>query len=652
MKFSLDWLQSFFDKKLPKDIGEVLSLHSFEVESEDKGVLDIDVTPNRPDCFSHLGIAREISAILGLKLKEPETKLKEKGETKVIIDVKDSNDCPRYVGRIIKNVKKGKLEKYIQERLRDCGVEPINRIVDLANYVMLETGQPLHAFDFDKIKKIVIRRAKKGEKIKGLDDKKYELDKDILVIADSKPIAIAGIKGGKDTAVGKDTKTILLEAANFNPILIRKASQKLNLRTDASMRFEHDLDQELTIKAIDRLAGLIGGDVMKKIDICAVKTKQRKLKLDLKRVKSLLGIKITQDKAKKILISLGFEVDSKLEVKIPSNRKDIQIQEDLIEEIGRIYGYQNIGSKFPELALMPAKRNEDIFWSSKIKDFFKEHGFYEAYNYSFIRKKIGDNFGGPLVELENPYSEGLYYLRPNLLLGLLDNIKENKKHFKEDLRIFEIGKVFRKTDKGVKETNILSVVLTGDDFYSLKGIVDSLLESLGISDAFYDSVQADPNKSQMLYWDLKQAAEIKSNNEELGFIGSISSLALKHLKITDNVLAIEIDADKLIESAEEENQYQPISKYPAAVRDIAVLVPLDIRVVDVLNQINIIGSLLKDVDLFDMYEGEGLPDNKKNLAFHLVFQADDRTLTAKEIDGMINKIIKTLEKDPQWEVRK
>ena len=271
------------------------------------------------------------------------------------------------------------------------------------------------------------------------------------------------------------------------------------------------------------------------------------------------------------------------------------------------------------------------------------------YNYSFISKKLGDNFGGPLVELENPYSEGLYYLRPNLLLSLLENVRENKKHFKGDLKIFEIGKTFRRTDKGIKECNILAAVSL-DDFYSLKGIVDSLLNSLGISEVFYDSAEHDPEKSKMLYWDLKQAAEIKADNQEVGFLGAVSDIALKHLKIKDKVLAIEIDADKLVELAKEESEYQPISKYPAAVRDIAVLVPMDVKVVDVLNKLK--ADLLRDVDLFDMYEGEGLPDGMKNLAFHLIFQADDRTLTAKEIDNLVNKIIKTLEKDPVWEVRK
>jgi len=664
MKFSYNWLQSFFEKNLPnaENLAELLTMHSFEVETIDrKGndfVFDIDVTANRPDCFAHLGIAREISAILGFKLKELEIKLKETGKTKVDIDIQDKNDCPRYVASIIENIKVQASEKYIQERLRSCGVEPINNIVDSANYVMLETGQPLHIFDFDKIKgdKIIIRRAKKGEKITGLDENEYELDKDILVIADkSSAIAIAGIKGGKSTAVDKETKTILLEAANFNPVLIRRASKKLNLRTDASMRFEHNLDQELTIKAIDRLSHLIQGDVMKKNDKSFEKIRQRKLKLNLKKVQSILGIKISEDKAKKILSSLGLEMDSNLNVTIPSIRKDIQIQEDLVEEIGRIYGYQNLESKFPKLALVTAKNNENLLWQAKIKDFFKQNSFYEAYNYSFISKKIGDNFGGPLVEMENPYSTALYYLRPNLLLGLFENIRNNRKHYDKDLRIFEIGKTFRRIDRGMKETNILAVITAGetDNFYSLKGIVDQLLESLGISNIFYDSIKADPEKSKMLYWDLKQAAEIKVDGVEIGFLGAISDLALRHSNIKDKVLAIEIDCDKLIEFAEEENQYQPISKYPAAVRDIALLVPLDVKVVDVLNKINAIaGKILKDIDLFDMYEGEALPEGKKNLAFHLIFQAEDRTLSSKEIDDLQKKIINNLEKDPEWEVRK
>jgi len=664
MKFSYNWLQSFFDKKLPRveDLAELLCLHAFEVETTQKKgkdfVLDIDVTPNRPDCFAHLGIAKEISAILGFKLKEPENKIKEKGETRAQVEIQDKNDCPRYVARIVENIKIGSSEKYIQERLMACGVEPINNVVDMANYIMLETGQPLHAFDFDKIKgeKIIVRRAKKGEKITGLDDNKYELNKDILVIADeSSAIAIAGIKGGKSTAIDKGTKTILLEAANFNPVLIRRASKKLNLRTDASMRFEHDLDKELTIKAIDRLASLIRGDVMKIVDKSFEKTKQRKIKFDLIKAERLLGISIAKTQARKILESLGFEVNSKFEVKIPSARQDIQIQEDLIEEIGRIYGYENLKEEFPNLALTPAKRNENIFWQEKARDFLKQVSFTELYNYSFISKDMGDNFGGPLVELENPYSEGLYYLRPNLLLNLLSSIPENRKHSAQDFGFFEIGSIFRRDRGTIKETNMLAGIITAkaDGFYVLKGVIDSLLNSFGISEIFYDNFEANPEKSKMLYWDLERAAEVKVDNKEIGFLGAVSQIALNNLQIKEDVFAFQINLAQLIQFAQEENEYQPILKYPAAIRDIAVLVPRNVRVGDVLNIINsTVGNLLKDVDLFDMYEGEGLPEGKKNLAFHLIFQAEDRTLSSKEIDNLQKKIINSLEKDPEWDVRK
>jgi len=664
MKFSYNWLQSFFDKKLPKpsDLAEFLSLRAFEVEivqKKDKDfVFDIDVTANRPDCFSHLGIAKEISAILGFKLKEPENKLKAKGEMKVEIEIQNKDDCPCYIARIINNVKIKPSKKYIQERLKVCGVEPINNIVDAANYVMLETAQPLHAFDFDKIKgeKIIVRRGKKKEKIIGLDENKYELDKDILVIADSqKPLAIAGIKGGKSVAIDKGTKTILLEAANFNPVLIRRASQKLNLRTDASMRFEHDLDQNLTIKAIDRLTYLIEGDATKRIDKCFEKVEPRKIKFDLDKANKLLGININKSQARKILASLGFEVNPKFEVKIPSVRRDINIQEDLVEELGRIYGYENLTTEFPSLALVPAKRNEDIFWEEKAKDFLKQANFTELYNYSFISKNTGDNFGGPLVELENPYSEGFYYLRPNLLLNLLGSLKKNRKYSDEKFKFFEIGKIFRRDGGAIKEINMLAGIITAktDGFYILKGIIEFLLNSFGISEIFYDNFEANPEKSKMLYWDLKRAAEIKVDNKEIGFFGAVSQIALKHLQIKEDVFAFEIDLAKLIQSAQEENEYQPVLKYPAAIRDIALLVPKDVRVGDVLIVINsTIGNLLKDVDLFDIYEGEGLPEGKKNLAFHLIFQAEDRTLSSKEIDSFQKEIINTLEKNPQWEVRR
>jgi len=645
-------------------------------------VFDIDVTPNRAaDSFSHLGIARECEALTNVKRKTQNTKLREDEKTDIReyiqIEVENKKDCPRYTGRVIIGVKVKPSPKYIRERLQSCGLEPINNIVDAANYVMLETGQPLHAFDLDKIqnkkakiqshklkvKKIIIRRAKMGERIDGLDDKTYRLDEDILVIADSKnPIAIAGIKGGRGTAIDMKTKNIFLESANFNHLTIRRASKKLNLRTDASLRFEHGMDANLTAFAIDRLAELIqetaGGKILKnRKDVGYKKALPKKIKLDLRQAEKLLGIKLSKNEAIKILRALEFGIDKNFNISIPSWRPDITASEDLIEEIGRIYGYGKLKSVFPRLALVPAQKNEEITWEEKIKNILKALGFFEIYNYSFISKKAGDYLGTGLVELENPFSEQFYYLRPNLLINLLDNIKHNSKYFQKEkeLKIFELGAIFKQKRNEIEEKKMLvGMLISGEeDFYILKGVIDSLLNGLGISDRFYDNYQATSDNSQQVFWNPIKSAEIKIGSEEIGFIGELSPKILSKLGVKEKVTAFELDFAKFVKLCREEQEYQAVSKFPSAVRDVAVLVPQDVKVADVLNRINIAGKdLVRDVDLFDIYQGEELEQGKKNLAFHIIFQAGDRTLQGKEIDELFERIIKALEAEPSWEIRK
>ena len=687
MIFSYNWLQSFFDKKLPKpkELAEVLTMHSFEVESlAGRGkdwVLDIDITPNRAsDCFSHLGIAREIGAITNLNQREPFSVIKKDKKLKakdfIKIEVKDKNACPRYTARVITDVKVGDSPKWIKERLETCGLQPINNIVDIANYVMIETGQPLHAFDFNKIegKKIIVRFAKKEEKITTLDNQKFDLNNNILIIADSKePLAIAGIKGGKKAEIDKNTKTIVLESANFEHRIIRQASKSLNLKTDASWRFEHGIDPNLTEGAINRAADLIqkiakGKKAQELSDFYPKKVFPKKIKLDLDYVEKLLGAKIPQREIVKIFQKLDFTpinqsvgVKEILLVEVPTFRLDISIPEDLIEEIGRIYGYEKIKPVMPLSSLIPPKKNENIFWQDFIKNIFKELCFTEVYNYSFISEKDREIFLNStrtvLVEIENPMSIEQKYLRPTLLINLLKNIKSNIKNY-EEMKLFEIGKRHTKNSaQGIDEKAMLSGIIIKKDnkelFYELKGIIDLLLNKLGISDILYDEYQPSSKDSNLKLWHLKKCAEIKISGKKIGFLGEISPNILDSFKIKKNVCAFEIDFERLKKLCSEESEYQPISLFPAAVRDLAVLAPRKVKVVDVLNKINISGgALVKDVDLFDMYEGKELPEDKKNLAFHIVYQAKDRTLSAREIDEVHNRIIKNLEKNPTWEVRK
>ena len=671
MVFSYNWLQSFFKKKLPtpQKLAGPLIMKSFEVEKVKKmkndWILDIDVTPNRAgDCFSHIGIAREIAAIINSKFQIPEYKIQDtkyKIQDFISLEVRDKNACPRYTARVIIDVKVGVSPKWIQERLISCGLRPINNIVDIVNYVMLETGQPLHAFDCEKLenKKIVVRFAKKGEKIITLDEQNFSLDEDILVIADDKkPVAIAGIKGGKLPEVDKKTKTIVLESANFESKLIRRTSKKLKLKTDASLRYEHGIDPNLTEIAINRAAFLIQkialGKVAKGlIDFYPKKVFPKKIKLDLDYMEKLLGEKVPKKEIKNILEKLDFKIQNLpfkiLTIEIPTKRLDISIQEDLIEEIGRIYGYEKIKPIFPITSLIPSKRNLNIFWEDKTKNILKEVGFYEVYNYSFVSEKDSKIFDlTSLIKIRNPMSGEQRYLRPNLIPNLLKNVQRNQNYFSK-IKIFELGKIF-KSPKNEKRQ--LTGLITGEAFYEVKGAVDSLLNGLGISDIWYDSFEPSPKESKIFIWHPKKCAEIKVGKEKIGFLGEISSKVLESYQIKNKVIVFDIDFEKLEKLSLEETIYQPISRFPAAVRDLAILVPQGTKVVEVLNKINIAGgSLVKDIDIFDIYEGKELPQGKKNLAFHIIYQAE-RTLISKEIDEIQQKIIKILEEDPEWQVRK
>jgi len=683
MNFSYNWLQSFFKDKLPRPekLAESLIMHSFEISEVKKlnkdWLLDIDVLSNRgPDCFSHLGIAREISAITGLKKAADIYQLKEDKETRakdfIKIEVKDKNVCQRYTARVVIDAKIGFSPKWMRERLEVCGLKPINNIVDIVNYVMLETGQPLHAFDGKKLegRKILIRFAGQDEKITTLDGEKYDLEKETLVIADSKkPLAIAGIKGGKIPEIDLETKVIVLESANFNPRVIRRTSKRIDLKTDASWRFEHGIDPNLTESAVNRAAFLIreiaGGKVAQgSIDFYPKKAFPKIVRLELAYVERLLGIKIPQGKIITILKSLGFKIKNPklkiVDVEIPTFRLDISIPEDLIEEIGRMYGYQKIPAQFPIAALIPPERNLDIFWKNLSKDILKETGFAEIYNHSFVSEKDRQIFKynkEELIEVENPTSLDFQYLRPSLIPNLLKNTEKNFRNFRE-IKIFELGKIFSenrmtKSKEQINEKRMLTGLITGQAFYQLKGTIDLLLNKMGISNIWYDEYQPTPQESKKCIWQFQKCAEIKVNQEEIGFLGEILPKILDDLKISSKVTVFDVDFEKLSRLASEEHEYRPISRFPSAVRDIAVLVPGEVKVDQLLNKIYDSGKeLIYNVELFDIYEGEELPAGKKNLAFHIIYQAEDRTLTSEEIDNIQNKIIRSIEKEKGWEVRK
>lgn len=652
MKFSYNWLQSFFIKPLPKprELADLLTFHSFEVEEVKKRgadwVLEIAILPNRAhDCAGHQEIAREIAAILKrpFKLVDYSKKIKFfSGQTGdlVKVEVRDKDLCPRYSARAVIEVKVGPSPRWMAERLEACGLRPINNIVDIANYVMLETGQPMHAFDVDKLlgRKIVVRRAGKGERIVTLDEGKYDLDESILVIADAQnPVGIAGIKGGKESGIGQNTKTVVLEAANFDYRAIRRASRQLKLTTDASWRFERELDPCLT-EEVDLAAYLMqelaGGKVLRgKIDFYPKKVRPRKIILETAKAECLLGVKIAPKEIVDILRRLGFEAEAtgdRLSVTVPTRRLDVVSPEDLIEEIGRIYGLEKIPGRLPSAVLAPAKQRDFLFYQNKVKEILSGFGFDEVYNYSFISGAEEGVDKTRLIELANPISAEQRYLRSDLTTNLIKNIAANEKNFAA-MGLFEIGKVFQKEKDRLTEQKKVAVAALPEDFYRLKGVIDALLGKLGISDVWYDD---EFERRENFY----QKAEVKVGDQLLGWLGK-------------NVF--ELDFDRLVTLATEERIYAPPSKYPAVIRDIALLVEPETKISEVLNLIEIAGGeLVRDVDLFDIYEEEGLADGKKSLAFRIVYQSDERTLTDKEVNQSMEKIIQALEQEGKWEVRR
>ncbi len=668
MIFSYNWLQSFFDKKLPSPnlLAEKINLKLFEVEEvkkvNDDWAIKIDILPNRAgDCFSHLGVAREISAITGLKMIEKKSSFKKKSKSNFKIEIKDKESCPRYLAVVLRNINVESSPSWIKERLKVCGVQSINNIVDIVNYAMLETGQPMHAFDLDKISgnKIIVRKARKNETIHALDNKKYSLNEKTLLISDpEKILGIAGIKGGKNAEIDEKTKNIIVESANFDRVMIRKASNFLKIRTDASLRFEHGIDSSLSetgaLKALEMISEIAGGEIDSITDIYSFKRKKEKLTLDLNYLNSLLGASIDKSTAKKILVILGFKIvkDEKdvLKIEAPDWRVDISCQEDLIEEVGRIYGYERIKSIMPQATIDPPQRNQEFYWLNKVRNFFKNVGFSETYNHSFINDKEAGNFNynlDNLIEVEKPVSLEQRYLRPSLIPKLLNNSKENEK-FINDFKIFEIGNVFTKKGSQFKEKKEVAGLITGNSFYQTKGTIELLFNELGISQVEFKSLQ---EKDCLFH--LNKRAQILINKERVGFLGLVSRRVLNPLKIKSDISLFYLDFDLLKDRTSKDIYYSQIPKFPLISRDISIVVPEKegyLKIENCINRLKL--DKVEEIIFSDSYQGKEIPQKKKSLTLRIVYRDNQRTLNAQEVNSFHEKIIKEIEKNKDWQVRK
>ena len=620
MIFSYNWLQSYFREKLPtpEKLAEILTMHSFENEYiEKKGsdyILSIDVLPDRAgDCFSHNGIAREISVLLNKKITYPKIKTKETLKDSISVDVENSDDCLRYTALIIKNVKIEESPKWLKEKLEVCGINSINNIVDITNYVMLETGQPMHVFDYDKISGgIIIRKAKKGEKISLLGGKEYILDENVLIIADEEaPLAIAGIKGGQKAEITNETKNIVLESANFNHKLISTTARRLNIRTDASLRFEQNIDPNLTSYAIDRAASLIDLPSSNKIDVYKKKLKPWNIKINIDEISKTLGIDIPQKEVERILKSLGFVVKENMVVEVPTYRQDVTIPENITEEVGRIYGYDKIPLTLPYFS-EPAKMNDDIFWQNKTKDIMKELGYSEVYGYSFIGDQEKEDFNLTVREINNPVSSYYKYLRPTIIPQLINFTKENLKYF-DKVKIFELGKVFDK-----RERIVLSGAISSNDYLSIKSDILALFNKLGISKFSFGK------------------EEIKIGKDIIGKAG-----------IKSGIIFFEIDFEKIQKNTVDNKEYKHVSYHPIASRDISGLIDEGVEIEEIVSKIKNI-DLVKSVEVFDVFKGKNVPPGKKSISLRINLQSEQKTLDGETIDKIITKIKKTI----NWEERK
>ena len=682
MKFSYNLLKKYTDIKLtPEKLAELLTLHSFECVVSEKAdglsaqsgdaILNIDILPNRThDTLSHYGLAKEIAALTGKPVKKPDLKFFEDRTKRpgdfISVTVVEKQLCPRYIAKVITDVKISPAPKWLQDELVKFDINPHNNIVDILNYAMLETGQPMHVFDYEKLegKKIIIRKAKRGEKINTLDGGQYDLDESVLVIADGvKPVAIAGIKGGLETGVFDKTTTIVIESANFEPGGIRKTDKNLGLNTDASIRFAAGIDPNLAELGLNRVCALIqeiipGSKIIGgTIDIYPKKLKPRNIKLNLEYLDKLIGEKIKPEFTKRTLESLGIKISAKgakiFLATVPTERLDLEAEEDLIEEVARFYGYENLIGKVPAAAMAVPEKNYANIAMNKARDILASAGFSETYNYSFVGgKNIDENGENQLVEIQNPANSDFKYLRPELNSGLLKNVKNNFR-FAGEIKLFEIGNVFSSPAEPKENLRLAGVsavkrdeeTINGAKFFEMKGVLNALFENLGVVDCRYVSTTADK------WWHPGRVARIEHGGGALGIIGEVSPAALASLGIVGRVAMFNIDFERLATIVNEEREFSQISKYPAVVRDISILVDKDIRMSEVLGVIHNSGAeFIEDINLFDYYEGKELSGNKKNLAFHIVFQAE-RTLTDEEIRREEEKIKNALIKKLSAEIR-
>lgn len=632
-------------------------------------VIEIEVTPNRSDCLSIIGMARETAATFDLKLEEPEIKIE--NEVDNIKDYFDgveikTDKCSRFFAKAIKDVKIQESPLWLQNRLTSVGIRPINNIVDITNFVMLEYGQPLHAYDLDdlKTKKIVVRQAENGEILQTLDEKERKLEENDIVITDGeKVIGLAGVMGGFDSEVKNETKNILLEGAGFNAESIQKTSKRLTLRTDASARFEKEVDPNYASVGVERAAQLIemlgaGTVVAGEYDIYPEKREEKVVDLRLERANSLIGIEISIEEMAALLerLEIGTEIEGNvIHATIPTFRFDLNIEEDLIEEVARLYGYHNIVPKKLEGKITVGGKPELRLMEEKIKKVLLALGASEFMTYSFVSPSNFDKLNidkdsklREVVKIINPLGEDFSIMRTTLVSNMLEALSKNEHRGNSDVGGFEFGNSFTPVEGGlpVEEHKLCIGFYDLGDFYYLKEMIERALWVVGVSNFKYE-------KSSKEYLHPGRAAEIWYNDEKIGDFGEVHPLVLKNYEMKKKAYVAEIDVEKILPHHIENYKYAPIPKYPGMKRDLAVVIDRDITAYEIEKIAEKNGKdLLESFNVFDIYTGEGIEEGKKSIAFSMIFRAKDRTLVDEEVSNIVNKVMEDLETELEAELRK
>ncbi|MEO5361479.1 MAG: phenylalanine--tRNA ligase subunit beta [Nitrospirota bacterium] len=674
MLISYNWLKEYIDfNSSPEEVADLLTMSGLEVESYKKQedgdvILELNVTPNRADCLSVIGVARDVSAVVKKRLILPEIKdfNNTDGANRFKVEILDTNLCHRYCGIVIHGAKTAPSPDWMAQRLQASGIRPINNIVDITNYVLLEYGQPLHAFDLSKLKgdRIVVRRAEKPEPITTLDAVQRTVPAGTLLICDADgPVALAGVMGGEGTSVTAATTDILLESAWFDPASIRVTSKQTALRSESSFRFERQTDVNGVKNAALRAASLIlahcGGRVSEVVDNYPTPYSAPQIPLSHKRVQSFLGVQIAADEIDEILSRLDFKAqDGNTIVSPPSFRRDIELEADLIEEIARIYGYNNIPSVMPEVSLAINNVSDKHSKLSELRQALRYAGFTETINYSFTTKEdfalldiTAVDERRNAVTVKNPLQKDYNILRTSLLPSLLKNMKYNISFGAKEVSIYEISTVFFDTGKGFPQERLKLAVLSYSSgekklytesaahFYRIKGLLEPILSSLRC-------VNYELRQSSEGFLENGQSADLLIGGDIAGFLGLLSSETVARLDIKagrPEIGLIEIYLDSIITPQKVSLGYKPFLKYPSIERDLAIVVDETCQSCDIVNLIkNELSDpehLIESVEIFDHYKGKNIPEGKKSIAYHIVYRSATQTLLESEIDTLHAEIV-------------